>query len=87
MNRLQLTRFSVPELDRLILRAGRQLLAVGRERYRCDRTHVTFERLLQLTRSSVPELDRFIPRAGRQLLAIGRERYRFDPTRVAFERL
>ena len=66
LDRLQIiSRFSVPELDRFIIRAGRQLFAVGRERYRPDRSRVALERLLQLTRCSVPELDRFIQRAGR----------------------
>ena len=76
-----LARRCVPDLDRAIVRSGRELPRVVREGDRPDRIGMALERPQALARRCVPDLDRAIARSGRELPRVVREGDRPDRTR------
>src|SRR5262249_30443008 len=72
----------VPQLDRPVVTAGGQRLAVGAERHGIDRVRVPLEGGALLLGGPVPQLDGRGGTGGGDGLAVGAERHGIDNARV-----
>ncbi len=61
----------VPDLQRLIIRAGDRVSAVGRHRHSIHKALVAHQRMDQMTVCQIPDLQRLDPRAGDRIAAVG----------------
>src|SRR5947207_1960400 len=73
-----LSRAHIPDLERVVMAAGNDGLAVAAERHAADRARVAGQGSADLPRAQVPDLDRAVAVARDECLAVAAEGQRAD---------